>query len=168
MKTTIFEGSTQKFTLLLRAAGLKGRQVAEAIRETTEGLVEEIRAEIGKGNYKEVITFLAPNAIIWGKTVLLEKLTSRVASRLMLRLGLPGIIAAGVVAVLMPFVLMKLRKKAMEKKDAEEFLDTFEIVGDEELQGQVQKALDQGTARPAGKVSEETPAKEGAPDEPAR
>lgn len=168
-----FRNGTQQLTLLLRAAGLKGRQIKEAVQVTTESVVQDLKIELNKGNYQEVISFLKTNSTVLGKTLILERLTSKLVSRLMLRLGLPGMLAAGVVTILLPFVLARLRKKAMEKKDAEEFLDTFEIVGDEQLQGQVQKALDQGTAVPASKGSEETPAKEGAPkegtpDEPAK
>lgn len=148
MKTPFFQEGTQKLALLLRAAGLKGRQVAEAVRETTEGIIEDLKAEINKGNHKEVITFLATNAFLLGKNALFKRLTTTVASRLMLRLGLPGVIAAGVVAILVPFVLMKLRKKALAEKKADEFLNTFEVQADEELQGKVQHLLEEKLSPP--------------------
>jgi hypothetical protein len=165
MNASFFENSTQKLTLLLRAAGLKGRQVVEAIRVTTEGLIEDLKAEINKGNYKEVITFLGTNAIVWGRSALLDRLTKKVASRLMLRLGLPGAIAAGAVTLLLPFVLMKLRKKALEKKDAGEFLETFDLQGDQELQGKVQQALEQETL-PNEETAKEAPADKEVAQEP--
>jgi hypothetical protein len=141
MKTTLFEGGATKINLLLRAAGLKGQQAVEAIRITTEEIIAYLKAEISKGNYNEVITLLAAKAIVFGKGALLDKITSRVASRLMLRLGLPGIIAAGVVAVLVPLVVMKLRKQAAEKKDAGVFLEAIDQQDQAELQRQVQHDL---------------------------
>jgi hypothetical protein len=149
METPIYQVGSKgsaKVNLLLRAAGLKGRQVIDAIKVTTEGLMEDLKAEIKKGNHREVIAFLGTNALLWGKSALLDNLTRKVAARLMLRLGLPGIIAAGVVMVLVPFVLLKLRKKAVENKDAGAFLETFDLKGNAELQSQVQQVLEENTS----------------------
>jgi hypothetical protein len=146
MKAPNFQEGSMRVNLLLRAVGLKGRQVVEAIKVTTEGLIEDLKAEIKKGNHKEVLAFLGTNAILWGKSALLDNLTRKMAARLMLRLGLPGIIAAGVVAILVPFVLLKLRKKAVVEKDAGAFLKTFDLKENEELEGKVQLLLEENPA----------------------
>jgi hypothetical protein len=143
MKTTFFEEGANKLSLLLRAAGLKGRQVVDALRVATEETISVLSTELKKGNYQEVASLLAAKALLLGKSALLDRITTRVASRLMLRLGLPGIIAAGVVAVLVPFVLMKLRKRARDKNSARHLLESLEIEGDQELQEKEQHFLEE-------------------------
>ena len=65
---------------------------------------EVLRAEVRKGNVQVVVAFLRGTALPAARTLLLERMTTRI----LLRIGLRGALASNVVGWVLPFVLEKL------------------------------------------------------------
>jgi hypothetical protein len=101
------------FLPLLQAArvtGLRawqtGRLFQRTVRTALDSVQEVLRAEVQKGNGQLVVDFLTNKALPAARALLLE----RMASRLLLRLGLRGVLASSVVGWVLPFVVEHLIK----------------------------------------------------------
>lgn len=122
--------STEKFKNGLRktlsnqaeAFGLKGSQALDIIALTKNAIKEELQAEINRGHSKTVKDFLQNNAIRYGKDLLFDKIIQRVASRLILRLGLPGGLAVTIASYLVPMLLKSISKKILKHNKVQGFL----------------------------------------------
>ncbi|HEX8348918.1 MAG TPA: hypothetical protein VF598_03080 [Hymenobacter sp.] len=88
-----------------RATGLAAWQTGRLFRKTAQNALEAIqdvlRAEVQKGNVQLVADFLSDKALPAVKALLLE----RMAARLLVRIGLRGVLATNVVGWILPFVL---------------------------------------------------------------
>ncbi|TGE24205.1 hypothetical protein E5K00_03040 [Hymenobacter aquaticus] len=93
-----------------RATGLAAWQTGRLFRLVAQKALDSIqdilRAEIQKGNVQLVADFLADKALPAAKALLLE----RMAARLLVRIGLRGVLATNVVGWILPFVLERLMK----------------------------------------------------------
>jgi len=91
-----------------RATGLAAWQTGRLFRKTAQNALEAVqdvlRAEVQKGNVQLVADFLSNKALPAAKALLLE----RMATRLLVRIGLRGILATNVIGWILPFVLEAL------------------------------------------------------------
>ncbi|MDU0368794.1 hypothetical protein ACFPAF_00180 [Hymenobacter endophyticus] len=92
------------------AAWQTGRLFRRATRAALEAVQEVLRAEVEKGNLQQVREFLAGKALPAVRALLLE----RMATRLLVRLGLRGALASNVVGWVLPFVVEQLLKVAQK------------------------------------------------------
>jgi len=83
-----------------------GRLFQQVAKKALDTVQEVLRAEIQKGNVQLVTDFLTDKALPAAKALLLE----RMATRLLLRIGLRGALATNVVGWILPFVLESLIK----------------------------------------------------------
>ncbi len=88
------------------AAWQTGRLFRKAAAAALDAIQEVLRAEVQKGNVKLVVDFLTDKALPAARALLLE----RMATRLLLRLGLRGALASSVVGWILPFVLEQMVK----------------------------------------------------------
>jgi hypothetical protein len=88
------------------AAWQTGRLFRKAAAAALEAVQDVLRAEVKKGNAKLVTDFLADKALPAARALLLE----RMATRLLVRLGLRGVLASNVVGWILPFVLEQMVK----------------------------------------------------------
>jgi hypothetical protein len=86
------------------AAWQTGRLFRKAAASALEAIQDVLRAEVKKGNAKLVADFLTDKALPAARTLLLE----RMAARLLLRLGLRGVLASSVIGWILPFVLEQM------------------------------------------------------------
>ncbi|QJX48761.1 hypothetical protein HMJ29_18300 [Hymenobacter taeanensis] len=98
------------FLQAARTTGLRawqtGRLFQRAVRTALDSVQEVLRAEVQKGNGQLVADFLTNKALPAARALLLE----RMASRLLIRLGLRGVLASSVVGWVLPFVVEHLVK----------------------------------------------------------
>ncbi|GAB3294281.1 hypothetical protein [Hymenobacter tenuis] len=88
------------------AAWQTGRLFRKAAQSALESVQDVLRAEVQKGNMQLVRDFLTNKAMPAARTLLLE----RMAARLLVRLGLRGVLASSVVGWILPLVLEQLIK----------------------------------------------------------
>jgi hypothetical protein len=81
-----------------------GRLFRQTALRALDAVQEVLRAEVRKGNVQAVVAFLRGTALPAARTLLLERMTTR----LLLRIGLRGALASNVVGWILPFVLEKL------------------------------------------------------------
>ena len=86
------------------AAWQTGRLFRQLAARALDSVQDVLRAEVEKGNLKLVADFLADKALPAARVLLIEQMTVR----LLLRLGLRGVLASNVVGWVLPFVLEKL------------------------------------------------------------
>ena len=120
-------GLRDKISKQAEAFGLKGSQALDVISLTKNAIKEELQAEIHRGQYKSVAEFLQKNALRYGKDILYDKIIQRVASRLIIRLGLPGGLAVTVASYLVPVLLKSIGKKVITKNNLQNFLTSFKL-----------------------------------------
>ncbi|SHJ23542.1 hypothetical protein SAMN02745146_2569 [Hymenobacter daecheongensis DSM 21074] len=96
--------SAAKATGLL--AWQTGRVFQQLAKKALDAVQEVLQAEIRKGNVQLVTDFLTDKALPAAKALLLE----RMATRLLVRIGLRGALASNVVGWILPFVLERLVK----------------------------------------------------------
>ena len=91
-----------------KATGLRawqtGRLFQQVAAKALDAVQEVLRAEVKKGNAQLVIDFLTDKALPAARALLLE----RMATRLLLRIGLRGALASNVVGWVLPFVLERM------------------------------------------------------------
>lgn len=92
------------------AAWQTGRLFRQATRAALDAVQEVLRAEVEKGNMRQVREFLTGKALPAVRALLLE----RMAARLLVRLGLRGVLASSVVGWVLPFVLEQVLKVAQK------------------------------------------------------
>lgn len=89
----------------LRSTGLAAWQTGYLFRKTAQNALESVqevlRVEVQKGNVQLVADFLSDKALPAVKALLVE----RMATRLLLRLGLRGALASNIIGWVLPFVL---------------------------------------------------------------
>jgi len=115
----------------LRAAGqlvgLKawqtGRLFRKAAQTALDSVLEVLRAEVEKGNVRQVREFLLGKALPAARTLLLERMTAR----LLVRLGLRGALASNVVGWVLPVVLEQLLKVAQRSGLVDRLRETAPI-----------------------------------------
>ena len=88
------------------AAWQTGRLFHKAAAYALDAILEVLRAELNKGNKQLVVDFLTNKALPAARALLLE----RIAARLLVRIGLRGMLASSVVGWILPFVLEQLVK----------------------------------------------------------
>ncbi|GAA3994852.1 hypothetical protein GCM10022408_01580 [Hymenobacter fastidiosus] len=81
-----------------------GRLFQQVAQKALDAVQDVLRAEVRKGNVQLVTDFLTNKALPAAKALLLE----RMATRLLLRIGLRGALATNVVGWILPFVLERL------------------------------------------------------------
>jgi hypothetical protein len=86
----------------------------KAFNTAVESVQEVLRAEVQKGNAKAVADFLTDKAAPAVKALLLE----RMSVRLLARLGLRGALASNVVGWILPFVVERLIRVALQTEIA--------------------------------------------------
>jgi hypothetical protein len=93
-----------------RATGLAawqtGRLFQQLAKKALDAVQDVLRAEVQKGNVQLVTDFLTDKALPAAKALLLE----RMAARLLVRVGLRGVLATNIVGWVLPFVLERLIK----------------------------------------------------------
>ncbi|RSK33062.1 hypothetical protein [Hymenobacter metallilatus] len=90
------------------AAWQTGRLFRRVTRTALDSVQEVLRAEVEKGNMRQVREFLTGKALPAARALLLE----RMAARVLVRLGLRGALASNVVGWVLPIVLEQLLKAA--------------------------------------------------------
>ncbi|RSK50039.1 hypothetical protein [Hymenobacter rigui] len=90
------------------AAWQTGRLFRQAARTALDAVQDVLRAEVEKGNMRQVREFLTGKALPAARALLLE----RMAARVLVRLGLRGALASNVVGWVLPVVLEQLLKAA--------------------------------------------------------
>jgi hypothetical protein len=88
------------------AAWQTGRLFRKAAASALDAILEVLRAELKKGNKQLVMDFLTNKALPAARHLLLE----RIAARLLVRIGLRGVLASSVVGWILPFVLEQMVK----------------------------------------------------------
>lgn len=88
------------------AAWQTGRLFRKAASSALDAIQEVLRAELKKGNQQLVVDFLTNKALPAARALLLE----RMAARLLVRIGLRGVLASSVVGWILPFVLEQMVK----------------------------------------------------------
>ena len=106
--------------------GLKGKQAIDIISLTTSTIKEILQTELKNGNYNGVVAFLKSKPVQFGTDLLVDKIIQRLVGRLILRFGLPGGIALNLATMLVPFLLKRISKKALQSGKVQ---DLFSSVG---------------------------------------
>jgi hypothetical protein len=88
------------------AAWQTGRLFRKAATSALDAILEVLRAELKKGNKQLVVDFLTNKALPAARHLLLE----RMAARLLVHIGLRGVLASSVVGWVLPFVLEQMVK----------------------------------------------------------
>ncbi len=104
------------------ALGVKSQQVLDVISLTKSAIQEELQAEIRNGQYKSVAQFIINQSVRHGKNLLFDKIIQKVASRLILRLGLPGGLAVSIATLIVPILLKGATKKVLKNTSVQEWL----------------------------------------------
>ena len=86
------------------AAWQTGRLFRQLAARALDSVQDVLRAEVEKGNLRLVADFLADKALPAARALLVEQMTVR----LLVRLGLRGVLASNVVGWVLPFVIEKL------------------------------------------------------------
>lgn len=86
------------------AAWQTGRLFRQLAARALDSVQDVLRAEVEKGNLKLVADFLTDKALPAARTLLIKQMTGR----LLLRLGLRGVLASNLVGWILPLVLEKL------------------------------------------------------------
>lgn len=102
--------------------GMKSQQVLDVISLTRNAIKEELQAEIKNGRYKLVAQFLLNQSVRHGKNLLFDKIIQKVASRLILRLGLPGGLAVSIASLIVPILIKGVSKKVLKNTTVQEWL----------------------------------------------
>lgn len=93
-----------------RTTGLRawqtGKLFRRALQTALDSIQEVLRAEVQKGNAQLVIDFLTNKGLPAVRALLLE----RMAARLLVRIGLRGVLASSVVGWILPFAVEQLVK----------------------------------------------------------
>ena len=105
--------------------GLKGKQAYEAIILTKNTIKEELQAELSREQYKPVLDFLRQHSAKIGKDIVVDKLIQKVASRLILRLGIPGGVAVHLATYLVPIILKQISKRVWRNGKVQDFVHTI-------------------------------------------
>lgn len=106
----------------VEAFGVKNQQVLDVISLAKTAIKEEIQTEIKNGRYKEVAQFLLHQSVRHGKNLLFDKIIQKVASRLILRLGLPGGLAVSIATLIVPILLKGVTKKVLKNTSVQEWI----------------------------------------------
>lgn len=107
--------------------GIKGRQAIDILALTSNTIKEILQAEVKNGNYAGVVKFLKSPPVQMGTNLLADKIMQRLVSRLILRFGLPGGVAVNVATLLLPFLLKRLSKKALNSGNVQDLLHSVGI-----------------------------------------
>ena len=107
--------------------GLKSRQTIDVISLIKSTVTEVLQAELKNGNYNEVISFLKNSSLKVGRELLVDKITQRVVSRLIIRFGLPHSVAMNVAMLVVPFILKRLAAKALKSGKVQDLLQSLGI-----------------------------------------
>ncbi|MBC8084033.1 MAG: hypothetical protein H7Z21_12550 [Hymenobacter sp.] len=86
------------------AAWQTGRLFRKAAASALDAIQDVLRAEVRKGNARLVADFLTNKALPAARALLLE----RMAARLLVRLGLRGVLASSVIGWILPLVLEQM------------------------------------------------------------
>lgn len=127
INTIINKGIRDKISKQAEAFGLKSSQALDVISLTKNAIKEELQAEINRGEHKSIVAFLQNNAVRYGKSILFDKIIQRVASRLILRLGLPGGLAVTIASYLVPLLLKSISKKVMSTNNAQKIVASLKL-----------------------------------------
>ncbi|WP_147275637.1 hypothetical protein [Adhaeribacter pallidiroseus] len=104
------------------ALGMKSQQVLDVISLTRSAIKEELQAELENGRYKLVVQFILNQSVRHGKNLFFDKVIQKVASRLILRLGLPGGLAVSIATLLVPMLIKGVSKKVLKNNTVQEWL----------------------------------------------
>ena len=107
--------------------GLKSRQTIDVISLIKSTVTEVLQAELKNGNYNEVISFLKNSSLKVGRELLVDKITQRVVSGLIIRFGLPHSVAMNVAMLVVPFILKRLAAKALKSGKVQDLLQSLGI-----------------------------------------
>jgi hypothetical protein len=94
---------------------LRQEQLSEAIAITNDSIVNFMKRQVEKGNWREVEEILKGKPLTTTGKFLYKELRGRVVSNLMLRLGLRRVVALAIALVLVPFIIAKLAGTLINK-----------------------------------------------------
>src|SRR6478735_8533329 len=117
----------QQFQPFIEKSGLKMQQVGEAIFIAKESIMEILRNELKKGNIDEVVSTLKGKPMAAGRKLLIDKIIKSIATKIGLRMGLKGVIATGLAAILVPLILSKIAFKVLNSDSISDIMDTFGV-----------------------------------------
>ena len=130
--------------------GIKGKQAIDIISLTTSTIKEILQAELKNGNYNGVVTFLKSETIQVGSNLVVDKVIQRLVGRLILRFGLPGGVALNLATLLVPFLIKRISKKALQSGKVYDFLNSVGVTNQIEklniLKNQVKNKFTAGKA----------------------
>ncbi|WP_460922211.1 hypothetical protein [Pontibacter brevis] len=115
MRNFLPKDAPQKMNALLAWSRLRQEQLTEAVSVTKDTVSEFLKRQIERGNWKEVQEVLRGKPMTTAGKFLLEELRDSVVSKLIIRLGLRKVIAAGLVVVLLPLILAKVAGQLVHK-----------------------------------------------------
>jgi hypothetical protein len=118
---------TQQFQPFIEKAGLKMQQVGEAIFITKESIMEILRSELKKGNVDDVVNTIKGRPSPGGRKLLIDKIITSIATKIVMRMGLRGAVATGLAAILVPLILSKMAHKVFQSESVSDLMDTFGI-----------------------------------------
>lgn len=108
MSTFIPKNSEEKLRSLIQWGKLRQEQVSEALVLTKDTVLGFLKRQIEQGNWRAVLDVLKGKPMTQAGRYMLGELRSKVARKLIMRLGLRPIIATGLVVLLLPLVLAKV------------------------------------------------------------
>jgi len=108
MQTFIPKDTPLKLRQFTRWSRLRQEQLREAVAVSSDTLTEFLKRQLEKGNWDAVQDVLRGKPMTTAGKFLLQELRDNLLSRMILRLGLRKVIAAGLVVILLPLLLAKI------------------------------------------------------------
>ncbi|MFD2516028.1 hypothetical protein ACFSRY_19300 [Pontibacter locisalis] len=104
-----------KLKQLQKWTKLRHEQLSEATSITTDSVVDFIKRQIVKGNWREVEEVLKGKPLTATGKLLFSEMRNRVIGTLMLRLGLRRVVALAIALILLPLILAKISGETISR-----------------------------------------------------
>lgn len=108
MQAFIPKNADEKLRSVLQWGRLRQEQIGEVILITKDTVIGFLKRQIERGNWREVMEVLKGKPMTQAGRFMLHELRDKIVRRLIVRLGLRPVIAAGLVLVLLPIILAKV------------------------------------------------------------
>ncbi|MBD1396246.1 hypothetical protein H9Q13_03630 [Pontibacter sp. JH31] len=108
MPAFIPRNADEKLRAVLKWGRLRQEQANDVILITKDTVLGFLRRQLERGNWREVLEVLKGKPMTQASRFMLHELRDKIVRRLIFRLGLRPVIAAGLVIVLLPIILAKV------------------------------------------------------------
>ena len=104
-----------KLIQLQKWTKLRKEQLREAVFITKDTVVDFLRRQIARGNWREVEEVLKGKPMTTTGKFIFSEMRSRVVGNLVLRLGLRRVIAVAIAIILLPVILAKVSGEVVRR-----------------------------------------------------